>query len=123
MPEARLFPCRGANGSGPSGKAPRWRRIWEGNAFVPNPSMNLTMSLLRDIQFMLRSLRKTGFRDFRTTGLGSASHRLVLWGTQQKLDERRIQRTLEVGSGDVEKLRADYGREAHQNLKNKAVSR
>ena len=43
------------------------------------------------------------------------------WRTEErKLDQRRIERVLEPGDGNLEKFRANFGTEAHQNSKNKA---
>jgi hypothetical protein len=49
---------------------------------------------------------------------------MSFWRTEErKLGQRSIYRVFELGNGDLEKFRADFGREADQNSKNKAVPR
>jgi len=46
------------------------------------------------------------------------------WRTvERELNQRRIKRALELGERNLEKFRADFEREAHQNSKNKAPPR
>ena len=46
------------------------------------------------------------------------------WRTvERELNQRRIKRALELGERNLEKFRADFEREAHQNSKNKALPR
>ena len=51
-------------------------------------------------------------------------HRLSSWRTEErKLRQCSIYRVFEMGNGNLEKFRADFGRDARQNSKNKAVPR
>jgi hypothetical protein len=45
------------------------------------------------------------------------------WREERKLGQRTIYCVFELGIGNFEKFRADFGREANQNSKNKAVPR
>jgi NAD(P)-dependent dehydrogenase (short-subunit alcohol dehydrogenase family) len=54
----------------------------------------------------------------------SVSDRLSSWRTEErKLGQSSICRVFELGNGNFEKSRADFGRKAGQNSKHKAVPR